>query len=446
MSRAPLPERLRAHLDEAGLLEGPAEALLAVSGGPDSMAMLDLLAGIAPSRGLTLCVVHADHGIHPDSARIAAQVSRLARDGYGLETLTRTLALGADASETRARTARYGFFREVQRSRQARWLVTAHHADDQAETVLLRLLRGSGPAGLAGIPARGPGGLVRPLLPFRRSELAAHVITAGLTVFEDPANRDARHTRSWVRTELLPLLESRLGGAAVASLLAVRRHAAQDVSAWDQVLDALGTLDLRVAELRVDVARPALGGYDAVLAARLLRAAARRAGLVIGPAEAARVVRFAAEASSGRRLTLGAGLEAEAAFDRLIVRHAATAERPVALAGEQGGCCFGGFDVRWRREQAPERLERGGWTTWIAEGPLTVRGWATGDRLVPLGGVGHRSVSRLMMEARVGRADRGRRPLVVREDLPVWIPGVCRGDAAVPAPGTLALRIDVAAR
>jgi tRNA(Ile)-lysidine synthase len=450
VTRAPLPSRpfqgrLAAHLEASGLFEGPGLALLAVSGGPDSLALLDLLAALAKDLSLQLLVVHADHGIHEESARIAEQVERIAKERYGLETLVRALSLGTDAGETRARDARYKFFREVQKARGARWLVTAHHADDQVETVLLRLLRGSGPTGLAGIPAKGPGGLVRPLLPFTRAELEEHVKSLGVPVFDDPANRDPKHMRSWVRAELLPMLESRLGSAARESLLAAQQHAAQDVVAWDLVLDALGTLDVRVGESRADIARASLAGYDGVLAARLVRAAARRAGLVVGPAQAARVASFAAEAASGRKLDLGAGLEAEAAFDRLIIRRATPAEAPLALAGDAGQGRFGGFAVQWRKERAPEKLVREGWTTWVAGGELTVRAPARGDRLVPLGGTGHRAVSRLLMEARVGRADRSHHPVVALAGRPLWIPGVCRGDAALPEPGTLAVRLDVEA-
>jgi tRNA(Ile)-lysidine synthase len=446
VNSAPLAERLRAHLETSGLFEGQGEALLAVSGGPDSMAMLDLLSGILPGHRATLCVVHADHGIHEESTAVARQVERVARERYRLPVEVRALGLGSAAGETRARQARYQAFREVQAARGARWLVTAHHADDQAETVLLRILRGSGPAGLAGIPERGPRGLVRPLLPFHHAELVEQARLAGLPVFEDPANQDPRHTRSWVRKALLPLLTERLGAAAVASLLEVRRHAAADQHAWDLVLDTMEELGLQAQEGRFDVARQALGGYDAVLASRLLRTAARRSGLRVGPADADRLVRFARGSVSGRRLELGEGIEAETAFDRLVVRRAEEPLAAATVAGREGTLRYGGFELAWRREPAPERLERTGWTTWIADGPLVVRPPSRGDRLTPLGGVGHRSVSRLMMEARIGRADRWRHPLIARDGQPVWIPGICRADAALPAPGTLAVRMDAAAR
>src|SRR5207248_3023261 len=138
-----------------------------------------------------------------DSGTVGQAVAALARR-YGLPFELGELRLGPDATETVARRARYAWLAEVQRRRAARYLVTAHHRDDQVETVLLRLLRGSAPAGLAGMPARARGGLVRPLLAFTRDDLVEHVAARGLAVHDDPANRDPKHLRSWVRTVLLP--------------------------------------------------------------------------------------------------------------------------------------------------------------------------------------------------------------------------------------------------
>ena len=440
----PLTGRFTALLAERGLLEGPGLALLAVSGGADSMALLDLCAAVRVARRLDLLVVHADHGIHRRSGEVAGTVSSTARERYGLETVVARLGLGPDAGETEARRVRYEFFRQVQQERGARWLVTAHHADDQAETVLLRLLRGSAGAGLAAMGATGPRGLTRPLLEFRRSDLAAHAHSAGLPVFDDPANADPRHARSWLRTAILPLLHDRLGEAAHDSLLSVARHAATELAAWNAALDVLPALELRWSEGRCDVARSALAGYDSVLAARLLRAAARRAGLTLFPSDADRIVAFAPKAASGRVLQLGEGLTATAAFDRLVITGATEAPAAASLSGEAGEQSFGRFQLSWHREPAPDVLQRQGWTTWLAPGRLEVRSPERGDRMIPLGGVGHRSVSRLLMEGRVPRGDRAGWPVVVRDGEPIWIPGVCRGQPAVPAPGTLAVRMDIA--
>ncbi len=445
MGDAPLLERLRAHLGASRLFGEPGLAVLAVSGGGDSLAMLDLLAALAPELGLTLLVAHADHGMLPASGDVARRVVELARERYGLEAVTGCLGLGPDASETRARLARYRFLRSVQAECRARYLATAHHADDQVETVLLRVLRGSGPAGLVGIAAAGRGGLVRPLLPFRHAELLAHAEGAGLPVYRDPSNADLRHTRAWVRTVLRPAIEARAGGAAGAALLSVAAHAARDVGAWDAVLDVLPGLDLAVAEGRFEVARSVLRGYDNVLAARVLRAAARRAGLRLTPAEAARLARFAARAASGRRLALADGVASEAAFDRLAVMRRGASPDARALEATSGEVAFGPLVLAWRSEAAPAAVPRAGWTTWLPAGALGVRASRPGDRVVPVGGVGRRKVARLLMEARVPRAARAAYPVVTSGGEVVWLPGVCRAAARIPAPGAEAVRIDARA-
>jgi tRNA(Ile)-lysidine synthase len=292
---------------------------------------------------------------------------------------------------------------------------------------------------------RGARGLIRPLLPFSRAELSEHIEASGLAVFHDPANADLRHTRSWLRHIVIPTLEQRLGDEAVRSLLSVAQHAGADLAAWDAVLEAVAGLEIHTGEGRFDVARAGLTGYDSVLAARLVRAAARRAGLMIGPAQAERIVRFAKDTVSGRTLELGDGLTAQAAFDRLVVQGATMDPQPASITSDAGETRFGEFQLRWQGEVAPAALHREGWTTWLRPGPVEVRTPQPGERMVPLGGIGHRSVSRLLMEGRIPRGERSHWPLVVRAGEPLWIPGVCRGQGAVPEPGTLAVRMDIAA-
>lgn len=438
----PLLERLREHIAAGRLFPEPGLALLAVSGGGDSLAMLDLMASLAPELGLSLLVAHADHGIAADSAATAEAVQAQARARWGLEAVVGPLRLGTGASETRARQARYRFLRRVQAERGARYLLTAHHADDQVETVLLRVLRGSATAGLRGIDAVGPRGLVRPLLPFRHAELLAHATAAGLAIVHDPANADPRHLRSWVRAVLLPAVASRMGARGGDALLAVARHARHDAEAWDRVLDALPGLGLGASEGRFEVARAALRGYDNMLAGRVLRAAASRAGVRLTPTSAARLARFARGSASGRRLELGEGLAAELAFDRLVVTPVAGVPSDVALEAGGGAASFGPIRLAWRPEPAPEVCERRGWTTWLPAGAWVVRAARAGDRMAPLGGVGRRRVARLLMEARIPRSGRARYPVVADAEGVVWIPGVCRAAARLPEPGREAVRID----
>ncbi|HET7249433.1 MAG TPA: tRNA lysidine(34) synthetase TilS [Gemmatimonadales bacterium] len=438
-----LAERFLQRLDRRRLLAGPGTALVAVSGGADSVALLDLLAGVAERRNLRLIVAHVDHGIQEGSAGIAEQVRGLA-GRYGFPFERAQLELGSGASETVARRARYAWLEDTRRRRGAEWIVTAHHQDDQVETVLLRALRGSAPAGLAGMASRSRGGIIRPLLGFTHSELVAHANERGLDFHDDPANEDPRHLRSWLRRDLLPALEGRLGKQLRGDLLRLGRAAAVDRRAWDGVLNRLPGLDLKHDATGFDVARGTLRGYDDPLGATVLRAAARRAGLVLGPSRARQVLALAGR-PSGRRLAIGNGWEAAVVFDRLRLERPRDREAmPVVVTrGARGDARFGRFVVRWAPATAPKQLSRTAWRTWIRAGAWTVRGARPGDVIAPLRGVGHRELRRVFMDARVPRGARPNYPVLVRGETILWVPGICRGADAVPRPGTRAVRVDV---
>ena len=201
-----LIERLTAGLDA---LWPPAERpehwklALAVSGGPDSLALLLLAADALPGRVEAATV---DHGLRPEAAEEAAFVAgQCARHGVPHATLTVSVSPGNVQSE--ARTARYAALAGWMQERSLSALATAHHADDQAETLLMRLNRGSGVSGLAGVRTRGavPGTrlpLLRPLLGWRRAELAAVVEAAGIAAVQDPSNADDRFDRVRLRKAL----------------------------------------------------------------------------------------------------------------------------------------------------------------------------------------------------------------------------------------------------
>ncbi len=435
-----LEERFDRHLAALGLPRGV--TLVAVSGGPDSVALLDLLARSPAAAGLVLQVAHADHGIHPESP-VVAETVRAAAARLGFPVHVVRLELGPDATETRSRESRYAWLFRLAVEVGAGLILTAHHQDDQVETILMRALKGSGPAGLAGMaPRRGK--VVRPLLPFRREELAEHVRKQGLEAWMDPANIDLRHQRSWIRTELLPMLRDRVPDVD-QRLLAVGRQAAADRSAWDALLDRVPGLDLMREPGGVSVAATPLTGYDSVVLRALLGAVGRRAGIQAGPARAARIERLLVGGRSGAVAELGAGCAAELSFGRLrLFRGPAhpVAWAPVLLTGQSGNVQAGGWRVSWRREPAPDRLERNQLSSWFEEGPYTVRPWRAGDLLRPLGGTGRRLVVRCMQDARIPRSQRASWPVVEAGGRIVWVPGVSRSADRVPAPGAPALRID----
>jgi tRNA(Ile)-lysidine synthase len=238
------PDRLRAAL-ELGLQQAgatPAGYCVALSGGLDSTVLLAALAqgGVAPGRPLR--AMHVDHGLHPDSARWSAHCYRLAeRLGVPCEVIDVDARPAAGASpEAAARTARYGAFGA--RLGPGEVLLTAHHGDDQLETVLLQWLRGGGLRAVAGmrpVMSFAAGWLARPLLGFTRGELEAWAREQGLAWLEDPSNADPRFDRNYLRLEILPRLRARWPAAAAT----VGRVAGQASEALD-VAGELSAADL----------------------------------------------------------------------------------------------------------------------------------------------------------------------------------------------------------
>lgn len=435
-----LEERFDRHLAALRLPHGV--ALVAVSGGPDSLALLALLARSPAASGLELRVAHADHGIHPDSAAVAESV-RATAARHSLPAHVGTLVLGPGAGETLAREVRYDWLLRLAAETGAVVIFTAHHRDDQVETILMRVLEGSGPAGLAGIAA-WRGMLVRPLLPYRREELAEYLHQTGLQSWSDPANQDLRHQRSWIRTQLLPILRERMPDVD-RRLLAMGRQAAANRRAWDAMLDRVSGLDLMHEPGGVSVAATTLKGYDSGVIRALLSALGRRAGYQIGPARAARVERLILKGRSGAVAELGAGCSAELSFDRLRLFRGSVHPvlwAPAALEGPSGLRTAGRWYLNWRGETAPDRMERNQPMSWFEKGSYIVRPWRAGDHLRPLGGTGRRLVVRCMQDARIPRSMRAAWPVVEAEGHIVWVPGVCRSADRVPAPGTQSLRID----
>ena len=419
----------------------PGRAIVAVSGGPDSVALLDLLVKTRDAHKLDLVVAHADHGIHPDSGRVAEQVRSLATS-WGLDSEIGRLELGGDASETEARLARYAWLEGARLRQGAGVIFTAHHADDQVETVLMRVLAGSGPAGLAGM-ASVRGAVVRPLLGVTRADLQRHLEETGLQTWNDPANASARHLRSWLRHQLLPMLRGRLPDVD-SKIQRISSQAARDRAAWDAVLEALPELDFVAENDGISVAAQSLGGYDSPLAQAVILAAARRAGCQLGPARVGRVLALVSGGESGASVPLGDGWTAELAFGRMRMVRGVQARRRSAwgIEGQSGEGSWGNWILRWAVAMVPDRQERTGLSAWFTFDPLTVRDWSPGEKLRPLGGTGRRLVVRCFQEVKVPRSRRLDWPVLAQDQEIIWIPGVCRSDALVPARGTEALRVD----
>lgn len=240
------PQGLRAQL---GPCMGAPAWWLGLSGGLDSMALLELLVQARQSFDLPpLYAIHVHHGLHPEADAWAMHCQRACDARDVPLTVVRVRVEQGASVEQAARAARYAAFAET--LPEGAELLLAHHTDDQLETMLFRMLRGTGIQGLAGMPARRPlgrGALSRPLLNVSRAELAEWSVRQGLSWIDDPANQDARFARTALRHELLPAL--RKGWPQVDhSLRRLSEHAGE---ACD-LLDELASSDLQSASVPVD--------------------------------------------------------------------------------------------------------------------------------------------------------------------------------------------------
>lgn len=436
-----LQGRFLSELGRLRLGEGP--VLVAVSGGVDSMVLLELLAATRHRHALAPVVAHVDHGIHPESRRAAALVARRAA-ALDLPLITTSLALGPGATETAARRARHAWLREQQGRLGARWLLTAHHADDQRETVLMRALRGSGPAGLAGMARRGHR-IARPLLGFTRVSILTYARAAGLEWWEDTANADPRHLRSWLRTALLPGLRSRLPDLD-RHLDQAARHASAARRAWLEALRRWPGLGFGRERGNPSLHWPTLQSLPGTLAVSLTQAMLLEQGAPAGRARVARALRSLREAESGQRADLGAGWSLGRDFDRLQLMSPAQPGPPPGsslLTASPGQTEWAGWRVRWTLDNAPALQARDGRIAWFIPGALAIRAWRAGDRVSPLGGTGQRLAVRCFQDARVPVQERVAWPLIEGDGELAWIPGVCRSRNLLPAAGQPAIRVEV---
>jgi tRNA(Ile)-lysidine synthase len=309
--------------------------VVGVSGGPDSVALLDGLARLSGAHSFTLVAAHLDHGLRPDSADDVAFCSGLcARLGVAFRSGTADVrgraARERGGLEQAARRARYEFLRAVRREQGAAAIAVAHTRDDQAETVLLRLLRGSGRRGLAGMRARN-GDVVRPLLAVSRADVLAHLSARGLPWRDDPTNADRSLLRNRVRHELLPYLEERFN----PRLREVLARTAALLADEAQLLSASAALGLAQA-LRADgddivLDRASLAAMPPALARIALRQVLERAGGLRG-VSAAHVEKVLAlvrsKAPRVRRLPLPGRREAVCRAREVRVGPRTAADRP----------------------------------------------------------------------------------------------------------------------
>ncbi len=445
-------------------LATPGDCLIvAVSGGADSVALLDLLATL-PCYSFRLIVAHLNHLLRgPESDGDERFVAELAAR-YNLPCAIRRVDVRSLASQQRqsleeaGREARYAFFHELRQQHQAAAIALAHHADDQAETLLLRLLRGAGTSGLAAMAHRTDQAIIRPLLGLHRDELRAYLANHGIPFREDASNQDRSFLRNRIRLELLPLLASynpaiseRL--AATADLLADDERLLEQLTR--QEWDRLGSTQTGWATLQ----RGPLLGQPLGLRLRLYRYAIAMASGDLRRIERKHCLALDAlllGGQSGARVALPKGLTGLLSADHLLVaRHELLRLPPVASLTIAGpGCYELGNGLQMLVEQASAPADWQALPPHIsyvdpsqAPFPWELRAARPAERMQLLGMDGSRPVRDILADAKVPRHLRPCLPLLLYEGNPLWLAPLRRSRLAlVPSGQSGALRLTLLGR
>lgn len=407
-----------------------APLVLAVSGGMDSMALMHAMATVAHPR--VAMVATFDHGSGRAASAAAAHVMREAM-ALGLPAVAGHAAdevsLG-DGREAAWRRARYEFLRAVATPLGAR-IVTAHTEDDQVETVLMRVLRGSGARGLAGLYATSD--VLRPLIGLRRSALERYARDRGLAWHTDPGNASRAFLRNRVRLDLLPALR-RVAPDIDTQLLAMARRAAR----WRREVDEFVVDRLRPSQDEqgsLVIAAGELAGHGEDSLCVLWGALAARAGLALDRRGTRRLAAFTMREPRTGVMPLAGGWYMEARRGVYILGKRSQATSTPTELPTRGTLRWGGFE--FRVEEVSIDAAGGAWRAALSTGTTAVvRAWNAGDRLGASGTQGVRRVKRYLSDAGVRGLDRAGWPVVVgAEGDVVWIPGVRRADAATERSG-----------
>jgi len=404
--------------------------VVAVSGGGDSVGLLRVLHSSAAEFGLRLSVAHLDHGTRGEEGQGDARFVAELASSLGLPfDLGHWRATRAGHFEADARRGRYEWLARVATARGASSVAVGQTLDDQAETILHRIVRGAGLRGLAGMPRRrtlAPGVvLVRPLLGVSRAEVRSYLDAIGQGFREDSTNLDTSRTRSRIRLELLPELAEMYNPNVAEALVRLARIA----SDANRVLERLARermpgILVESGSDRIVLDRPALAKLTPFERVEVLRIAWRTVGWPEGPMDARRWRRLA---NLGRsRTSVGLGVEATVADDRLILCRSLAEpgpprREPIALpvpgwANWEGGRIGTMLDVT---DPCDESVDLDALAL-----PLSIRQAEPGDRFEPLGLEGRtRPLNDFFRGRRVPRARRGSIPLVCDQSGIIWVVG-----------------------
>lgn len=428
------------YIQQHAMIAPGERVLLAVSGGPDSCALLWIMAALRERTGGRLTVAYVDHGVRP-ADEIEAERRFVAEQVHaaGCEFVSSSITPGGGASEGAMREGRYRTLAALAAETGSTVVATGHTRDDQAETVLLRLLRGSGLSGLAGMAAVAPWPveserllrLLRPLLGLSRAETVAYCAAVGVEPRSDPTNSDRRYRRNRVRHDLLPLMRS-MNPNITDTLVALADESAGWRAECDVALVPLIEERLRINDERHVTAD--LSGLDGALRTELIRAVLG-AALPDEPAPSRihtrAIERLVRQGRGAARLD--ADLEARVEGASLVVGPLRpSVEQPPALPDvplpNVGSLMWGGWRVEVCALEAPAEPAAGDrWTLVVAAaevGRLTVGPRWPGELIEVAGMRGRKRLQDLFVDEKVPAAERQTWPVIRAVRGVLWVPGL----------------------
>jgi tRNA(Ile)-lysidine synthase len=449
-----LAARVRRFVEHRQLWPRGARIVAAVSGGGDSVALVHLLRELEADGHVVLAgVAHLNHRLRPDASRDEAFCRGLADAAavpcdVGHADVAAAAASARVSVEVAGRDARYAFFEDVRVARAGHAVAVAHTRDDQAETVLLRLLRGAGTHGLRGALA-SRGGVVRPLLTCGRDELRGYLAARGAAWLEDATNADTTLLRNRIRHDLLPRLV-RDYQPGVARLLARTAELAHEDDAYLTAVADTAAADVSSKEgegWRVEVA--GLLALPPALTRRVVRLTLQRAGATraVRLADVERVLAMCRAPQAAAARVAGVAVERFSPHAVLFSRAGAPASGPMPLRSltvpgqVELPECGAGWRLRAegpiKRGRAPEASRHCILLDAASGlGPFTVRGRRRGDRLRPIGLGGTKSLQDLFVDRKVPRSERDRTPVVVDATGRIlWVVGLALHEGAAAAQG-----------
>lgn len=438
-----LVKKVACYIERRHLLEGGDRLLVAVSGGPDSLCLLHILRRLAPRYKLVLVVAHLDHGIRPEARQEAESVRRLAAawslpfEGAAIDVPAYRAGKKLSASEA-SRVVRFRFLLEAAEKRCCGKIALGQHMDDQAETVLLNLLRGTGPDGLAGIlPRRSFGSLelIRPLLGITRQEIECYCREQGLKPAVDASNLKTDYTRNRIRLELIPYLESRYNPNLKRSLAQLASLVAADRSFLGaEVLKKFKKTVHREKE-RLIIERDDFNALPGALRGRIAYRALQEfvPGNRIGGRQIEQLLELARKSGPSQGLILPGGFRAYRSYGRIILSAKKAVQEegfPVLPLQIPGSTLLPGRRIRveayfrkpcelnWPPPPHQAFLDFG-----LLPGPLVLRSRWPGARFHPQGAPGSKKLKDFLIDQKVPRHRRDSCPLVAAGDEVIWVMG-----------------------